>query len=309
MEGCTYAIALVCFVVSQRLVFSCARSYSSIFYFFNICAIGIRSVRQDDRLKSSHNYHRTGQHEFIPNGPESIWYAPHVQNFRVLEPTELPRPFVCGAIHDGIAINTNFYLISLASTIRALGGRIIRASLPTGGGLPQAIIAAETIVQSNRGIQHPVDLFVNATGLGARTLVPDPDVYPIRGQTVTVRGEAKHITTMFYPDANASITPRVGSGVSVLGSTYQVGNWDRNPDPEVTRTILDRCKALGPELLNDDGEFDVVSVDVAFRPGRTGGPRVELEEIVVAAAEGGRKDCSETRTRIVCHEYGHAGGG
>ncbi|KAJ9618342.1 hypothetical protein H2204_013073 [Knufia peltigerae] len=254
----------------------------------------------------------TGPHEFIPDGPESIWYAPHVQNFRVLEPAELPRPFVCGAIHDGIAINTNFYLISLVSTIRALGGRIIRASLPREGGLAQAVMAAEEIVQSDEGggiqeqHQHPVDLFVNATGLGARTLVPDSDVYPIRGQTVTVRGEAKNITTMFYPGANASITPRVGSGVSVLGSTYQAGNWDRNPDPQVTRTILERCKALGPELLNDDGEFDVVSVDVAFRPGRRGGPRVELEEIVI---DGATEDGSEIRTRVVCHEYGHAGGG
>ncbi|EXJ84625.1 hypothetical protein A1O3_05295 [Capronia epimyces CBS 606.96] len=241
----------------------------------------------------------TGPHDFIPNGPASLWYAPHVRNFKVLPKSDLPSPFVSGAIHDGIAINTTPYLKSLVGRIRSLGGSIIRGELPTTGGLLHALDAAESILHSHQ-ITKPVSLVVNATGLGACHLVPDSSVFPIRGQTVTVKIEAKHITTMFYPDANASITPRAGSGVSVLGSTYEIGNWDREPDPEVTKTILRRCKPLAPELLNKDGEFDVVSVNVAFRPGRKGGPRVEIEEM---KSEDGQSK------RVVCHAYGHAGGG
>lgn len=103
---------------------------------------------------------------------------------------------------------------------------------------------------------------------------------------------------MFYPDSNASITPRAGSWVSILGSTYQEGNWDPEPDPEITKKILERCKPMAPELLNDDGAFDIVSVNVGFRPGRKSGPRIEIEEV----GEGRQK-------KVVCHQYGHAGGG
>ncbi|OQU99954.1 hypothetical protein CLAIMM_05520 [Cladophialophora immunda] len=240
----------------------------------------------------------TGAHDFIPEGAGSIWYAPLVRNFDIIPVSSLGPAFMCGATHDGIAINTSIYLKYLASSIRTLGGRIVRVELPVDGGLVGAVTRAESILRS-MGTVGPIDLVVNATGLGARALVPDPSVYPIRGQIVTVKGEAKHITTMFYPEANASITPRIGSGVSVLGSTYQEGNWSRTPDMEVTKMILERCKRLAPELLDADGEFEVVSVDVAFRPGRRGGPRVEMEQIVTE--DGGR--------RAVCHEYGHAGGG
>lgn len=170
------------------------------------------------------------------------------------------------------------------------------------GGLSKAIDAIEAIWHTSCAGVTSFDLVVNASGLGAHTLVPDPNVYPIRGQTVTVKGEAKQITTMFYPDENASITPRVGSGISVLGSTYDEGNWTPVPDPETTKKIVERCKPMAPELLNEQGEFDIVSVDVAFRPGRKGGPRVEIEEIECPCSIRSKK-------RVVCHTYGHAGGG
>jgi hypothetical protein len=229
----------------------------------------------------------------------SIWYARDVRNYQVIPTAELPSPFVSGATHDGIAVNTTPYLVNLALKVQSLGGTVLRAELPTDEGLPRAIAAIGGILQSHR-ISRPIDLVVNATGLGAHWFVPDPNVYPVRGQTVTVKGEAKHITTMFYPDENASVTPRIGSGISVLGSTYQEGNWDTEPDDQVTQRILERCKPMAPELLNEKGEFEVVSVNVAFRPGRKGGPRVELEELEV----------NDQGLRVaVCHTYGHAGGG
>ncbi|EXJ81857.1 hypothetical protein A1O1_07922 [Capronia coronata CBS 617.96] len=248
----------------------------------------------------------TGPHKFIPNGPSSIWYARHVRNFNTIPQTQLPRPFTSGATHDGIAVNTTPYLIALADRVQSLGGHICQAELSTPAGLGHAITAAENVLQSqdpSPTTRQPVDLVVNASGLGARTLVPDLNVYPIRGQTVTVRGEAKHITTMFYPDANASITPRAGAGVSLLGSSYEEDNWDPKPDEQTIRKIMERCKPLAPELLNEQGEFDVVSVNVAFRPGRKGGPRVELEEVMSQDAHG------RMRQMPVCHAYGHAGGG
>lgn len=65
-------------------------------------------------------------------------------------------------------------------------------------------------------------MFVNACGLGAKELVPDDGMVPVRGQTVLVRGEAKHAKTM---NENRYAIPRPGSGTTILGGTREVGNW------------------------------------------------------------------------------------
>lgn len=67
-----------------------------------------------------------------------------------------------------------------------------------------------------------MDLFVNATGLGARSLVPDEFLYPVKGQTVLVKGEAREAKTT---DRNRYVIPRPGSGTTILGGTREVGVW------------------------------------------------------------------------------------
>ena len=64
---------------------------------------------------------------------------------------------------------------------------------------------------------------------------------------------------------------------------------------ETTTSILERCRALAPELLNPNGDFEVLSVQCGLRPSRKGGPRVELEIV--------------GRSFVVVHSYGHAGAG
>lgn len=63
----------------------------------------------------------------------------------------------------------------------------------------------------------------------------------------------------------------------------------------MTKNLLEAGKELAPELLNEKGEFKVVSVQVGLRPMRKGGPRVEMEVLPDGAA--------------VVHEYGHGGAG
>ena len=139
----------------------------------------------------------------------------------------------------------------------------------------------------------PVHAFVNATGLGARKLVPDGTMFPTRGQTIVVKGEADKVSTFEGMNSIKYVIPRKGSGTSVLGGTKQVGNWDTEVNHETTKDILEGCRPLAPELLKD-GEFRVVKVLVGLRPSREGGARVESEVV------GERK---------VVHSYGHSGAG
>ena len=64
---------------------------------------------------------------------------------------------------------------------------------------------------------------------------------------------------------------------------------------ETRKEILKGCKDLVPELLDSNGEFEVLSSQVGLRPGREGGPRVELEIL--------------RNKEVVIHSYGHAGAG
>lgn len=70
---------------------------------------------------------------------------------------------------------------------------------------------------------------------------------------------------------------------------------DPQPDPVLTEKILERCKDLAPELLNEKKEFEVIAVQVGRRPTRKGGPRVGLV----------KTSCG----KFICHNYGHGGAG
>ncbi|MFG1606692.1 FAD-dependent oxidoreductase [Actinoplanes sp. NPDC049265] len=124
-------------------------------------------------------------------------------------------------------------------------------------------------------------LVVNASGLAARTLVPDDAVFPARGQIVLVRNPG---LTESVRTPGAYVHPR--SSDVVLGGTFEPGSWDLTPSAEVTDGILARTAALVPAVAG----LEVLGSRVGLRPCRRGGPRVEREGRVI-------------------HAYGHGGAG
>ncbi|KAF1816807.1 FAD dependent oxidoreductase [Eremomyces bilateralis CBS 781.70] len=239
--------------------------------------------------------------------PEEPWFSDAVLSYQSIPEASLEKGFKHGHTFISILTNAPMYIQHLYETAQALGVIDIRATLPHHGSLSETLQCAGNVVASRvkelgHGAPPKISAFVNATGLSAHKLVPDPNMFPIRGQTVLVAGEATQLTTLesFEIDSPTSktsvmyIIPRPRSNTTVLGGTKQEGDWNGEPDPATTKEILRRAKRWAPELLNKDGEFDVLSVQVGLRPGRKGGPRVELEEI-----DG----------RLVCHAYGHGAAG
>jgi glycine/D-amino acid oxidase-like deaminating enzyme len=199
-----------------------------------------------------------------------------------------------GAMCRAPSINVPQYLLYLQARAKTLGVEVIKAHIPTEAGFENALTQAEATAQSH-GPRQKVDLFLNATGLSAAKLCNDTGMYPIRGQTVLVRGEATATRTRNGDTYVAYCIPRPGSGTTILGGTKEKGIWSEKPDSSTTEKILQRATLLAPELLTGpDGGFEVVSVQCGLRPGRHGGPRMEKEVV------GGRK---------VVHAYGHASGG
>jgi D-amino-acid oxidase len=145
-----------------------------------------------------------------------------------------------------------------------------------------------------RGVDRLTDAFadapvvVNATGLAARTLVPDPAVRPARGQVVLVANPGLATSVRVVGAGMTYVHPR--SRDVVLGGTFEVDDWRREPDTATREAILARCRALVPELAS----APVVGERVGLRPVRDGGPRVEAVRV------GGG---------TIVHAYGHGGAG
>lgn len=143
-----------------------------------------------------------------------------VENFSYLPADELPEGMQSAVRFTTICINVPRHLKYLLSKILDAGGKLVKARLRTDKGFPNALRSAASLAKSQD--PHEELIFVNASGLGAKELVPDHAMFPVRGQTVLVTGESQYAKTM---NENRYVIPRPGSGTTILGGTRDVGNW------------------------------------------------------------------------------------
>lgn len=220
------------------------------------------------------------------------WYATLFDDFRKLAPDELPEGIHSGCEFTSVCINTMVYLPWLVGQCVELGVVLRRAVLEH---------ASEAAGMSGH-TGSKADVVINASGLLACRLggVMDSAVHPIRGQVVVVRNVAPAMLTTSStddgPDELLYIMTRAVGGGTILGGTYQKGNWDPNPDPNIAVRIMKRAVEAQPQLTGGKGieALSVVRHGVGLRPGRTGGVRIEKEVIDGVP---------------VVHNYGHAGWG
>jgi D-amino-acid oxidase len=130
---------------------------------------------------------------------------------------------------------------------------------------------------------------VNCTGLGARDLVPDRSLQPVRGQHVVVENPGLEEFFVEDPFADEWTSWFPHAGHVILGGVAQPGARDPKPDPEISARILERCAALEPRLVG----AHVVEHQVGIRPGRQS---VRVDEQPLGAAR-------------CIHNYGHGGTG
>jgi D-amino-acid oxidase len=193
---------------------------------------------------------------------------------RMCAPSELPDGFASGWRYTAPVVTMPLYLDYLRARYEAAGG-----SIEIGP------------VVSLSSLEAPV--VVNCTGIGARDLVPDPLVVPVRGQVVVVRNPG---IEEFYIDHGLHGTDYVymfpHGEVVLLGGTAEEGAWDWAPRPDVAMRIVRDCAAVFPRLR----EAEVVAHRVGLRPYR---PAVRLEAEPLPGPGG----------RVLWHNYGHGGGG
>ena len=133
----------------------------------------------------------------------------------------------------------------------------------SGGG----IISKRTI--SNLSELRDYDIIINCTGLGAKQLVNDPLVYPIRGQIVAVKPK-QEIETVYerYGESSPLIIPH--HDYVILGGTDERNHWSEEPDSRTTMRLYDMCVDVMPALRG----AQILDSWVGLRPARE---RVRLE--------------------------------
>jgi len=196
-----------------------------------------------------------------------------LEGFRLCQPNELP---------DGFATGWRF-VAPLVDMPTYLGYLLQRA---TDAGVDVELRPVRSLDEAST----VVPVVVNCTGIGARELVPDPSLMPIRGQLVVV--ENPGIAEFFSEDTGLSpeLTHFYPFGDTVvLGGLAEEGAWSMEPDPAVAAGILKRCSEVEPRLR----DARVIEHRVGLRPTR---PQVRVEEETVGALR-------------VIHNYGHGGAG
>lgn len=190
---------------------------------------------------------------------------------RRLPAAEIPRIFTSGYTLEVPLTDTTRYLPYLRTRLRNAGGEI------EGG------IHYENLEAAPAGFS----LVVNCSGVGARTLRPDPEVEPHRGQVVLVAGIPQQHAVVCDELPLMYAIPRAGD--CVFGGSNDLSA-DRIPDPATSARIVAECsRALEmapPPILRER---------VGLRPFRRSGVCLRADRL-----RDGRR---------VIHNYGHGGSG
>lgn len=237
-----------------------------------------------------HRYWESPPPGLVEKAAGAFWFRPFVADFEIIPKEKLPSGVNYGTSYSSFSVVAPVYLDNLMNRIKSLGGQVIRATLPTQGGLPGVVKAAKELLGN-----PDVYAFVNATGLGAQEVAGDKTLSAKQSHAFHIKGESTMSVDRTDEIGIYYAIPRLGAGITVIGGYEQPGNWSDKPDPANGKLLLERCKRLIPECLNKDGEFDVITEMVGLRPHRRDGPRSEIE--MVKGANG--------KADAVIHCYGH----
>jgi D-amino-acid oxidase len=218
-----------------------------------------------------------GLEAFLTDEAEMPEFTVGLSGLRSADPAELPPGYRSGLRYSAPVVTMPVYLDYLADHVIAAGG-VLHFGKPLRD-------LAEAVASSTAPI------LVNCAGIGARTLAPDDDLIPVRGQVVVVANPG--LTEFFVgeravPGEITYIFPH--GATAVLGGIEQHGNASTAPDPEIARNIVRACAEVEPQLA----KAPVLTHRMGLRPVRQ---RVRLESQHLSDG------------RHVVHNYGHGGSG
>jgi len=201
-------------------------------------------------------------------------WARGLPGFRECAPGTLPAGFMHGWHYRAPIIDMPPYLAALEEMVRGHA-----ADLRFG----------ERLTSLAEGFAD-APIVVNCSGSGARELVPDPTVRPIRGQLVAIRNPGFQEFFAEHTEELGEMIYLLPQGdILLLGGSAEEGIADPQPDLLVADAIVKRCGDIFPEIR----QAEILGHRGGIRPSR---PMIRLEH----ESLGGRH---------LVHNYGHSGAG
>jgi D-amino-acid oxidase len=193
---------------------------------------------------------------------EPYYWTQLLPDLRPCEPAELPAGFTHGWHYSAPVATMPVYLEYLRARFERAGG----------------------------AIEMVAPVVVNCSGVGARDLVPDPAVVPVRGQVVIAANPGIEEFYVNRDEEPPWIVYMFPHGETVLlGGTNEEGSWDLEPKPFIAERIVAQCAAIDPRLRG----VTILGHRVGLRPYRSE-VRLEAEPF----GDG-----------VLWHNYGHGGAG
>jgi glycine/D-amino acid oxidase-like deaminating enzyme len=152
-----------------------------------------------------------------------------------LGPGQHPFPSPYAHQYRLMMIDPAIYLEAVLDDVRAAGGEVVERTLET-----------MTDIQA-----LGEDVVVNCTGLGARALVGDDTLVPIKGQLTLLEPQPDVSYALKSTVADLYMFPR--RNAVVLGGSHQRGDWSLEPDPREASRIFDQHRALF-EVMTSRGD-------------------------------------------------------
>lgn len=200
-----------------------------------------------------------------------LWWADAVPGLKRLSGDDLPEGYAAAVRAQVPLCEVPIHLQWLVAELRERGVSIVRRKVTS---FDEAFAVAATVV--------------NCTGLGARELCGDREVYATRGQVLRMQANLEEAWVDDTEGRPCYVIPR-SDGV-IVGGTAQARDERLDIDDADTTAILSQALRAFPVLR----DAKVETVKVGLRPCRS---TVRLEREAVSNG------------RCLVHNYGHGGSG
>lgn len=229
-----------------------------------------RIVRGEEPAKTGVRMHTLWEASSSPGG--SAQHLKVMENVQTFETPDVPGGYAHGWRYRTYFADTRLYLPWMIDKFQAQGGKLHTL--------------AKKLIDPAQFNNLPGDTVFNCTGLGAKELVGDDALVPVKGQVAL---------TAPLPDMDWTINadgfyvyPR--SHDTVLGGTTEWGIEDEQVESGAVSLIVQGNKRILPHLSLEH----VIGSYAGLRPFRRGSIRIEAESM-------GDKQ--------IIHNYGHGGSG
>jgi len=185
--------------------------------------------------------------------------------FRVMKKEDLPDEYDEGFEVDVPLIETQIFLPWLMNEFRKAGGKIFQREIKS----PDELVEENTIM-------------INCSGMGARTLVNDDAMIPVKGQIVMVDLHLDIPIILVESEPTYIVQRKDGM---IIGGTREENVFSETTDEETLQAILNRASKFFPEIISSKR----ITHWAGLRPYRN---EVRLEQ----------------ESNII-HNYGHGGSG